>query len=200
MARRDDPGRGVARRNREAILDGAERLLSSGSDASVAAVAKEAGVSRPTVYSHFANRADLIGALVERALARATDAIPPVDRLCGDPVASLEAVVSAGWEHLARHQDIARAAMGHVDPMTLEAAHRQVSSAIGDVLAWGRSVGVFRDDLPSGWLVAMCLALAHGARESVRTAEMDASQARDALVAAVEELWAPRRGGPRRRR
>jgi AcrR family transcriptional regulator len=53
-----------------AILDAAEVLLERGGQASITAVAAEAGVSRMTVYAHFPTRQDLLGAVVERAAMR----------------------------------------------------------------------------------------------------------------------------------
>lgn len=49
-----DHRRATAERNVEAILDAAAALLERGSQASIMAVATEAGVSRVTVYAHFA--------------------------------------------------------------------------------------------------------------------------------------------------
>jgi TetR/AcrR family transcriptional regulator, mexCD-oprJ operon repressor len=67
-----DHRRAIAERNVEAILDAAEQLLERRSQATIAAVAKEAGVSRVTVYAHFATREKLLEAIVERAVERAT--------------------------------------------------------------------------------------------------------------------------------
>ena len=49
-----DHRRATAERNVEAILDAAESLLGDGEATSIAAVAGRAGVSRVTVYAHFA--------------------------------------------------------------------------------------------------------------------------------------------------
>ena len=57
-ARRTD-----AARNREAILDAARGLLGEGSEVSMAAVARAAGVGRSTIYRHFTGRDDLLEAL-----------------------------------------------------------------------------------------------------------------------------------------
>jgi len=55
-----DHRRAVAERNVEAILDAAEALLEEAAQTSFAAVATRAGVSRPTVYAHYATREALL--------------------------------------------------------------------------------------------------------------------------------------------
>jgi len=56
---------------RDALLDAAADLLVRGDpeDVSMESVAERAGVSRPLVYKHFANRQDLLNALYERESA-----------------------------------------------------------------------------------------------------------------------------------
>ncbi|WP_258805062.1 TetR/AcrR family transcriptional regulator [Pseudarthrobacter sp. NS4] len=62
-----------ARRNRDAILQAAERqLVESGyAGATIAAIAAEAGVSVETIYKAFGGKAGLVRALYERGLAGA---------------------------------------------------------------------------------------------------------------------------------
>lgn len=59
-----------ARRNREAVLDAAERKFLDGGYASttLAAIAKEAGVSVETIYKSFGGKSGLVRAIYERGL------------------------------------------------------------------------------------------------------------------------------------
>jgi serine phosphatase RsbU (regulator of sigma subunit) len=61
-----DLRRADALRNRERILDAAERLLEQSPSASLSDIAAAAGVARSTLHRRFATRADLIAALRER--------------------------------------------------------------------------------------------------------------------------------------
>src|SRR5216683_181233 len=62
-----EPTRLVAADRRDRLLDAATELLASGDDAvSMESVAARAGVSRPLVYKHFANRSELLAAVYER--------------------------------------------------------------------------------------------------------------------------------------
>ena len=56
---------------RDALLDAALALVAEGDIESVSmeAVAEQAGVSRPLVYKHFANRSDLLAAVYQREAA-----------------------------------------------------------------------------------------------------------------------------------
>jgi AcrR family transcriptional regulator len=69
--RYDSSGRQAqARRNREAILDTAERQFLTGGYASttIAAIAREAGVSVETIYKAFGGKPGLVRAIFERGL------------------------------------------------------------------------------------------------------------------------------------
>jgi AcrR family transcriptional regulator len=61
---------------REQLLDAALSLIPAGFDAvTMESVAKQAQVTKPVLYDLFANRAELIGALLEREAARATEQV-----------------------------------------------------------------------------------------------------------------------------
>src|SRR5205807_6145159 len=66
-----EPARLGRAERRDAILDAAEALVASGDVEAVSmeTVAERAGVSRPLVYKHFANRGELLAALYEREAA-----------------------------------------------------------------------------------------------------------------------------------
>lgn len=70
-----------ARRNRDAILQAAERQLAERgyAGATVAAIAADAGVSVETVYKAFGGKAGLVRALYERGLA-GTGPVPAYER------------------------------------------------------------------------------------------------------------------------
>jgi len=75
-----DLRRADAMRNRERILDAAERLLERSPSATLADIAAAAGVARSTLHRRFASREDLLAALHDRpqdtALDRPTGVLP----------------------------------------------------------------------------------------------------------------------------
>jgi len=90
-----DVRRADAMRNRERILEAAERLLERSPSATLADVAAAAGVARSTLHRRFASRDDLLAALRERPQESAVDrpggALPP-GRLGRERPVSLDAI------------------------------------------------------------------------------------------------------------
>ncbi len=76
--------RADAERNIEAILHAARIALGRNPDASIGEIAKAAGVGRVTLYGHFPTRAELVTAVVQRALVEAEQTVDRID-LTGDP-------------------------------------------------------------------------------------------------------------------
>jgi AcrR family transcriptional regulator len=178
----------IGDRNVEAILDAVERLIRRGSHTTFSAIAKEAGVSRPTVYSHFDDRSQLFAALVARTARQATTAVDAADPDEGPALDGLRRVISAGWEHLARHQEIARVAIADVSHEAVHAAHYDARVMIKRLIERGRTEDAFRTDLPAEWLATSCVALIHAATEAVHAGQMDARSALEALIITVQDL------------
>src|SRR5258708_37407490 len=66
-----DRRRAIADRNVQAILDAAEELIRARAPVTIAGVATAAGVSRVTVYAHFATAEALLEAVLSRAVGPA---------------------------------------------------------------------------------------------------------------------------------
>lgn len=178
----------VAARNVEAILDAAESLIVAGAPLNFSALAASAGVSRPTVYSHFPGRAELVSAVMERSLRRAVAAIESACPGEGSPPEALERVMRSAWGQLARHHDIARALGSEVAHESMHSAHHDAVALFGKIVARGRRDGSFRQDLPVVWLVNACVGLMHAAAAAVHSGQMRDRAAGDALAVSVIDL------------
>jgi TetR/AcrR family transcriptional regulator, mexCD-oprJ operon repressor len=188
-----DHRRAQAERNVEAILDAAERLLRQRSQASIAGVAKEAGVSRVTVYAHFPTREELIEAVVARVTRAAHDSIEDAKPSEGDPVEALERVITIAWQELERQEAIRQAAAEELSSEAVRRAHGSAAGTLRKLIERGRRAGAFRKELPVEWLVASCFALLHTAADEVREGRIKPDEAMTAVKTTVIELFT---GGP----
>src|SRR5215212_7506184 len=90
-----DLRRADAMRNRERILDAAERLLQRSPSATLADIAAAAGVARSTLHRRFASRDELVAALRERPPESGLDrpaGVLPTGRLGRERPVSLDAI------------------------------------------------------------------------------------------------------------
>jgi AcrR family transcriptional regulator len=163
-----DHRRATAERNVTAILDATERLARERRTLSMAAVAAEAGVSRVTLYAHFARLQDVVEAAVERGVEVATSALDAANVADGPADVALGRMIDASWMHLARQDALARAAVEHVPPQRLHRAHEPLLARLRELLRRGQDEGVFRTDLPLEWLAHVIYTLFHAAADHAR--------------------------------
>jgi TetR/AcrR family transcriptional regulator, mexCD-oprJ operon repressor len=185
-----DPRRETAERNVQAILDATEELLARRQPVTIAAVAKEAGVSRVTVYAHFETWEALVEAVVRRAVERCAAAIEAADLTTGPPLAALDRLLSAGWRILARNDATAAAAAAYLSSEAMHRSHHAVQHHFADLVDRGRADGSFRTDVPVTWLVSSTFALIHTCAEEVRGGRLDPDIAEPVLAKTVRDLLA----------
>jgi AcrR family transcriptional regulator len=120
---------------RARILDATLRVMARGiASLSIPAVAREAGVSVPTVYRHFGTKADLLAELYPHLARRAGfDGLP-------DPASFAEVRdgVRAIFERLDSLDDLARAAVA--SPIAEEARHAMMPARYDRIRRLGDSI------------------------------------------------------------
>ena len=184
-----DHRRAVAERSIEAILDAAERLLASGADASMSAVASEAGVSRVTLYSHFATRPQVLEAVAERVVGSGAEAIAAANLGSGDPAEALDRLIEAAWGKLDRNLQLFASARAELSEEAIRRAHEQLDAPILALIKRGRRAGAFRKDVPASWLLATYYALMHAAAGEVTAGRLSASDARTAVKSTIHSAF-----------
>jgi TetR/AcrR family transcriptional repressor of mexCD-oprJ operon len=187
-----DYQRATAERNVAAILDAVENLLERRAQASISAVAAEAGVSRVTVYAHFPTGEALLEAAVERAVRQTMAALEGVGLDDGPPLQVLERMLAAAWRHLARYGAMAQAVAEQMNPEAIARTHQAAHRTIGALLARGQADGSFRTDLPAGWLVTSTIALIHACADEVRAGRIADEDAARILTVTVRDLFTGR--------
>ncbi|MER5214367.1 TetR/AcrR family transcriptional regulator [Streptomyces sp. NPDC002838] len=141
--------RADARRNRQRLLDVAVRAFSErGTDASLEAIAKEAGVGIGTLYRHFPTREVLLEAAYRNEVARVCDS---ATELLAEfpPDKAMRLWMDQFFDYLATKQGMADALRAVIssgaDPFA-ESLDR-ISTAISTLLDAGAEAGVLRSDV-----------------------------------------------------
>lgn len=137
------------------ILDVAERLVQKQgyNGFSYADIAAELGVTKAALHYHFASKAELGEALIERYSARFMDALRRLDAAPLQPAAKLEAYAGL-YADVLREQRMCLCGMLAAEYQTLPPAMRAAvlrflednTSWLADVLADGRTLGTLSFD------------------------------------------------------
>jgi AcrR family transcriptional regulator len=141
--------RADARRNRERLLDTAVRAFSTvGLNATLDAIAKEAGVGIGTLYRHFPSREALIEAAYRSELARLCEAVPGLLR-AGPPDAALRDWMDRYIDYMTTKRGMAEALRAVIESGGNPYSHSRdrLAGAIQAMLAAGVEAGTLRADV-----------------------------------------------------
>jgi len=160
--------RADAERNIASIIDAALQALAGDPDASMAEIARRAGVVRATIYMHFPTRDSLLDAVMEHAVAEVADATARAEPSRGEPEEALQRVLGATWHKLSDFHALLAINTGRLSAKELHRRHQPVMTLFVPLIERGQKKGVFRRDLPVSWHLAMIRAIAHAASAEVR--------------------------------
>ncbi len=177
--------RADAERSIEAILDATLGELATTGDANMAAIARAAGVSRVTLYSHFPTRENLVERTVARAIADARQVFAELDLVSGPAPEVLAALLGSNWETLNRYRNLYAAAVRMLPPGRFKALHDPLFGPIKALVSRGQSEGDFRTDLPLNWLVATIYGLMHQGAQEVNARRRPATRAAGVVTETV---------------
>ena len=142
-----------AAENREALLTAARIVLNRDPNASLEAIAAEAGLSRRSVYGHFVNRDELVLELVTSGARRVAAALEGVTH--PDPVTRLALIASRLWLEVESVRVMAviavRGPLASHTATVLDPIRRSIRQAVCD----GQANGTIRQDVPEGLLARL---------------------------------------------
>ncbi|SDY77199.1 transcriptional regulator, TetR family [Herbiconiux ginsengi] len=135
-----------AAENREAIVAAAAIVFRLDPEASLDAVASEAGLSRRALYGHFASRDELLAELLTRGGARISAALAGVHD--ADPRIHLALIGSAMWGEVQQVRVLAQLALHGPLEKTVAEALAPVRASVRRAARDGVEAGWFRSDVP----------------------------------------------------
>jgi AcrR family transcriptional regulator len=178
--RRADAERSIAR-----ILDAAVDALGDDQEASMAEIARRAGVVRATIYVHFPAREALLEAVTHRATAEVADVVEAAEPHRGDPAEALARVVAASWRTLGRYHALVAINTQQHGHAELRQRHSSVLATLEPLIERGQADGTFRADVPAAWHLSMMMALMHAASGELGAGRVNDADAGPALAATI---------------
>lgn len=138
--------RADAARNRESLLAAAEdEFAERGLDASVADIARRAGVAKGTVFRHFATKEELIAAIVGEHLSKLIDVARPLLD-AADPGAALLEFVTVAADHR-QQRDLTFLQSVSAQDSTVIKLRNELHGAVGILVDRARDSGAVRADI-----------------------------------------------------
>jgi AcrR family transcriptional regulator len=138
--------RADAARNRESLLAAAEEEFAErGLSASVADIARRAGVAKGTVFRHFASKEDLIASIVCAHISGLTDAARRLSD-AADPGAALLEFLTVAADRRQQHDLTFLQSASESDPRVTEVSD-QLHSALGTLVDRAHDSGAIRSDI-----------------------------------------------------
>lgn len=184
--------RSDARRTHARIVRAASQMVLGRRQITMSALAREAGVSRPTLYDHFTSTQDVLEAAVARAVALGQQVVDDVDAETASPTEALARLLQNRWRALADHDELHRLATETLPPGRMHALHRAAEESLTALVERGREAGDFRTDLPTSWLVTVVYGLLHQAAQEVLAGRLTKDEAGDLLSRTVLSTLARR--------
>ncbi len=184
--RRSDADRSV-----QAILEAALDALASDPDASMAEIARRAGVVRATIYAHFPTRESLLDSVMEHAVGEVAAATAAAEPTRGEPRAALERVLRATWRKLDLFHALLAINTARLSAEELHHRHLPVMTQFAPLVERGQKNGVFRRDVPVAWHLAVMRAVVHAASAELQNGRLAEADVEQTMISTVLAAMGP---------
>ena len=162
---------------RDAIVEAAFQTFSKRPGASLADVAKQAGVGRATLHRHFSSRDALMVALTHTAIAELNAAVEAAVAEAISHTDGLKRALAVMIPLAERQWFLAHEPVLH-DP-SVAAAYKSDREELCAAIDAAKGEGTFDAAVPTGWIAETYENLVYGAWALVRDGELTAAQAAD---------------------
>ena len=179
--RRADAERSIA-----AILDAAVKVLNERPEASMAEIARAAGLTRQTVYAHYSSREELLQAVIERETAGAVAALEAARLGEGPPEEALRRLLDVTWDAALQ---LVRVPLPRVSAEEEYELHRPILEPVEKLIRRGQRAGAFDRRLKPAWLGAVFIMLSHTAAEELAAGRLSPAEARRAREQSILRVF-----------
>jgi TetR/AcrR family transcriptional regulator, mexCD-oprJ operon repressor len=186
--RRSDADRSV-----QAVRQAALEALASDPDASMAEIARRAGVVRATIYAHFPTRESLLDAVMEDATAQVAEAIRAAEPERGEPAEALQRVLLATWQQLSQFHAVLGININRLSAKELRRRHLPMTRQFIPLLERGQAEGVFRSDVSAEWLIAVVRAIVHVASTELQAGRLSQADVERTMLTTAQAAIAGER-------
>lgn len=152
------------------------------------ALAAAAGVTRQTVYSHFASREELLAAALDRVTEESVAAMDAADLDEGPAPEALLRLIEAGSEVAQRHRGLIDLAARLPEDEVDHDRHVSINLRLIRVIRRGQESGEFDPDAEANWLATAVIALAHAAGRQAAAGRMEPDRCQAALRVSLMRL------------
>lgn len=185
------PRRADAERSIAAIVEAGLELFSATGNVTMTQVARAAGVGRVTLYAHFPTRRDLVDAVVARAIGQASAAFEVADLESEPADEAVARLLRNSWHLLERFRGLRSTAQAELGERRLRELHDSAFQHVEHLISRGRQDGLFRIDLPLGWLVTAFYAVLHAGADEVDAGRLSLEEVPDVVTVTVLSLLEP---------
>jgi AcrR family transcriptional regulator len=190
--------RADAARNVEAILTAADEVFRD-PHATVADVARAAGVARQTIYAHYGSREALILAVLRRSAQKSAAILSDAELERDSHFETLLRFVAHGWDSLEHYSALLTSPGSPIAADELNDLHAPISHQLEQLVRHGQRSGTFAKGLAPTWVAAMTIACISAAVDAVRAGRAKPTAARAALRETLARIYGidspPRRSG-----
>ena len=183
--------RSDAERSEEALVASTIKHILADGDVNISAVARDAGVSRVTLYTHFPTKEDLVEAALHSTVERTERLLAAIPDE-GPATEVITRILRTSWQQVHENTNLHAVAQAVLPPERIQMSHGALHSLLSALLVRGQAEGDVRTDLSRAWMISVAFAMVHLAAEQARDGMTEPEVIGETLVETVLSILTPR--------